>query len=119
MKKTENLTESISQNFVVQSGGSNYAFNAYWQYCKNEKIPFVAIRWNYPNKYATVILDMLTANRELDQEEFEKVEMLFYNSTRKKHSLFGLGSIRSQCDVLSNEAEYLAKSLYDVAIGGV
>ena len=117
MNHTKYLKDAVSQNFVIETLRENKAYEKYRQYCRATRKPFVAIRWKPSNKYANVILDLLTVPHKATLETVNLIVALLEKTPKKNRCL--IGAVRTSCYVKAECAERIARALYDLAVSDI
>ncbi|MBN1236658.1 MAG: hypothetical protein JW999_11540 [Methanotrichaceae archaeon] len=118
MKHTEYLEEAVSQRFVIETLSDNKAYENYWQYCRANRKPFVAVRWKPSNMYAHVVLDLSTVPHEATLETVNRIEDILKNVPKKNRYNF-IDAVRTSCHIKAECAERIASALYDLAVSDI
>jgi hypothetical protein len=114
LNRTKSLSEAISRNYVVGYSQDMLIYNQYWDYCKKNKLPFIAIS---PNKYCKIIIDNLPVGTKLSEVSMKMIAELSISIKRKGKDSSIIGPIRSHISrVKPEDAEKLAEAAYNIAI---
>lgn len=111
-----NLTfeESVLRHYVVRTPKKGIVYDQYWNYCKDNNIPFVAITQN--GKRTWIVLDMFPTKQGLSQKTLDQISSLLKDVHQKKNGLMIINPERLTATIKLNRAEDVAKTVYELAL---
>ena len=115
-REKSELEAAKSRRFVLNKPNNKEVYNSYFDWCDSLRLPLVEIRPKV--KYATVHMDMITAQCKLNDNGQEQVKELFHSI--EAHGVQGIREIISSeiCQikgVLIEESEEIAAKLLSIA----
>ena len=107
----------MNAKFAVESTGNNQNKNRQFYQCRRENRPLVTI---YPGRrYATVEIDMISTDRDLDQQAVSDIRNVFVEYCDFSGEVkFSTLDCRANT-VLQKHAETVAARIYDIAFSAM